>query len=781
MPKNKLSKKLQARWRRFKKSVKVVWYNFRLRFFGWRNNTGVNIRNHWRKHIHKYSTVAYLVVSTTLSLIVPTLFTSLKSSDVLNFYTAIGGMTGSMLAIIFTFITLLANYALTEYPPEFFKLSGNDRKQAFIYVALALLSVFFFTVGLSYPGDLQDNYWLNVVTIFLLMFVFFLVFISYLTMRARLNPQTAFKNYIVSPALKLIDEAEKKANKIAKLFASNPSLKDVEVERHAKQQAQLLMGAHYNQLNNYIGIMYDYHAMLRENKKERAAINVLVGIQKILFRYIEARRDNLIVIPTAYLMVLETDSQDFFASDFERLIAKLSEYIDDDYADGIRNTVTLYTNLGIKLSELKVAVMRSESPQFEQCVGYLNQARDLAMQKKNVEATFEIAKAYGILGAVAISKDLRHSQSYAYDSLHTLYMYAIISKQDSVAKQVIWSFGKMSDALFNKEKIDLNYTDFTLFVDKYKTLVKTYLLAQNNSYDLSPNNTEDILRPVRHLHSRFKLLVRSGSVTRNPDRLHDQHDAIEIVDIIRDIARTLADTEKSQVVDRYFYYELMRILQSCIFTLIDLRSRRHWQRYQREIDSKLNWAVNQFGFGLQKVDDKVETSHLRELADKLTIAGLYAISKDNDETVKTVMTTVTAMADAYMRSSAKDSDWESPRIMMNVFTLTAAALHKGKIDLLRHGRTCTNSFKGTYLKTLHSEKFSLPRGAHYIGTYPDQLNYEMSRFIHPNDYHDPLIPASAPLLRDETSQEYAAKIFSITDEEYIATRAYLKPKSQQRN
>jgi|GEM_PF-4368177 len=774
---NKLKRKLRTRWRRFKKSVKVVIYNSRLRFFGWQNRTRAKIRSHWRRRINRYLTLIYLLSSIALSLFVPTLFASFDNKDVLGFYTALGGMTGSMLAIIFTFITLLANYALTEYPPEFFRLSGNDRKQAWIYIALALISITFFTVGLSYPGDLRENYWLNVATLFLLMLVFFLVFVSYTTMRSRLNPQTAFQNYIVTPAIKLIDEAEKSANKVAKLFASNPKVKDVEIEKHAKQQAQLLVRAHYEQLNSYIGIMYDYHAMLRERKKERAAINVLKGVQKILFRYIDARKGNSILIPTDYLLVLETDSQGFFASNFERLIAKLSDYMDDDNLEGIRNTLTIFTNLGIKLSELDFAPLRNENPQFEQCFGYLNQARDIAMQKKNVEATFEIAKAYGNLGAVAIYKDLSHGQSYAYDSLHTLYMYAVVNKQDSVAKQAVWSFNKMGDALFSKEKIDMHYTDFTLFMDKYETLIKTYLVAQTNHYDLSPNNTDDVLRPVKHLYERFKYLVRKGSTTTNPDRLHDQMDAIEIVDKIRDIARTLADMEKTQIVDRYVYLELMRILQLCILKLIDLRKRRHWQRHSRDIDSKLSWAVSQFGFGLNKVDDKVENSNIDDLADKLTSIAIYALSEGRDELAKSAMSTVTAMADAYMRTAARDRDWEAPRIMMNVFLLATIALRQNKTELLKHARACVRSFKANYIKTLHSEPFKLSKGVHYMGTYPDQLNYEMAKFVRPDDSEYGILASiRAPLLGDETPDQYTERLFGITEDEYRAARYYLKAK-----
>ncbi len=763
------------RWWRNIKRLKIACYNMRLHSFSLRNNTKAKIYNHFREQANKYWSILFTGVSVTLSIFVPTLFADFDNKDVLGFYTSIGGMTGGMLAIIFTFITLLANYALTEYPPEFFKISGNDRKQAVIYVLLAILSVAFFAIGLSYPSDPRNNYWLNVITIFLLMIVFLLVFVSYTTMRARLNPQSAFRNYIVQPALKLIDEAEKKAKKVTKLFASNPTSKDKDLELHAKQQAQILLTAHYNQLNSYIGIMYDYHAMLRERKKERAAINVLVGIQSILFRYIDARKDNLILLPTDYLMVLQTDSQKFFESNFERINSKLSEYIDDNNLEGIRNTVTLYTNLGIKLSELVFPSMPREDPQLEQCFGYLNQVRDMAIQKNNSEATFEIAKAYGTLGALAISKDYSYGQNYAYDSLQKLYLYAVVSNQDSVAKQVVWSIGKMSDALFNQEDIDLRYNDFTDFIRRYTDFMKIYLIAQNNTYDLSPNNSQDVLKPIQHLSNRFRLLVKRGSTTTNPDRIHDQHDSLEVFDRIREIARKLADHETTQVVDRYFYLELMRILQSCILKLIDLRDRMHWRRSQHEIDSKLNWAVNQFGFGLRKVNDKVDNSNIDELAELLTIIGLYSILKDNDEIANIAMTLIGALAETYMQTGANDRDWKAPRIMMNVFILASAALQKNKNELLKHSKLCVNGFKKSYIKVLHSEKFNLPKGARYLGTYPDQFNYEMARFVHRNDYEgDVPLPDTPTWFGIEKPQNYAERVFDLSDDIYTAIRSYLK-------
>lgn len=767
---------LHMRWRSNKKKLGIAKYNLQLRLFRWSNNAKVKVRDHYRLNIIKYSTSFFFIVSITLSLIVPFFFKNFESKEVLGFYTSIGGMTGSMLAIIFTFMTLLANYALTEYPPEFFKISGNDRKQTAIYILLAILSITFFAIGLSYPGSLNDYYWLNAVTIFLLMFVFFLVFVSYTTMRSRLNPESAFKNYIVNPALKLINETGRKANKVAKLLASNPSSKDADIESHAKQQAQILVADHYIRLNNYIGIMYDYHAMLRERKKERAAINVLAGVQNILFRYIEARKGNSILLPTEYFMVFQLDSQDFFGNNFERLITKLSEYIDDNYVEGIRETLILYTNLGIKLSELDFAGIIRENPQFEQCFGYLNQARDMAMQKKNIEATFEIAKAYGNLGSVAILKDLDHSQSYAYDSIQKLYTYAIMSQQDSVAKQAIWSFNKISAALFSIHKINLNHTDFTLFINKYKKLINTYLIRQTNSYDLSPNNSQDILIPIRHMQNRFKILVKAGSAAINPNSTQDQHDALEIVDTIRSIARQLSDNDNSQVVDRYFYLELMRIMQSCILKLIELRDCKQWQKYHKEIDSKLNWAVNQFGFGLRNVDDTVENSNLGELASLVAIIGLYATSNGNDEISKISITMVGLIADAYMRTSSKDLDWEAPRIMMNIFIFSSVVLHENKVELLRHAKMITINFKISYIKIHRSNILNMPKGVRHKGPYLDQFNYEMSSFVRYSESSDSFMLHRSSMSGIETPRAYAERVFALSDEDYVFTKTYLKSK-----
>jgi hypothetical protein len=762
----KVKKTLRAWWRRQKKKLAQLRYELRLKAFARSNNFKNNARDHFRRHSTRYLTVMYFGVAFGISILAQNFFFNFDNKTLFGFYTSAGAMTGGMLALIFTFITLLVNYALSEYPPQFFKISGYDKRQDAVYFLLAFCSITFFIIGFSYSGDLKQNVLLNVISVLLLFFVFYLVFMSYVTVRRRLNPMYSFSRYIVRPALKLLVEADKKASKVSKLFANNPKVKAKNKDLYARQQAQILLREHYVALDNYIGVLYDYHDMLIEKKQYSAALRVLDGISNIIIEYIHVRRNNLILLPTQYLMVLETDAQTFFGNNFERLIAKVSQYIDVNNVEGIRHSINLFNILGQELASLEFSNTRNENPPFEQCIGYLNQIRDVAIQKRNVEACFKLAEVYGGIGSLSVQKKFYHGQSYALDSLLKLYVYSVATNQEVVGTRVVWSFGMMSNNFMQRVGI-IYHTDFKLFVDKYKELLKYHLASKALTDDLKANVTEELLLPLRNLRALSFMLVKQGSNTRNADRLQNQREVLEVIDLVRSVARSVSEIDKTTVMDRYFYLRLMNILEILACELIDISQRHHWQSNHAEILSKLNWVVNQFGFGLRSVDKEIKHTYISDLSDMVARIGVFALSKDLTETADLSIKLIRNLADAYLKSGMDDKDYESPRIMVKVYLIGVLALHLKKEPLLSSTKTSINSFKDSYAAMFFPDGLKLARNVHYIGAYPEQIYSEIAQMV--NDENDMTVVGG------ETPLQYAKRMFpDINMDEFIAVKKYYK-------
>lgn len=768
----KFSKTIRTWWRRQKKEHTQKRYDRRLRFFGWSNNKKNSLQKYWRKYSTFLLTSTYFLISILISIFIQSLFFNFDNKTLFNFYTSAGSMTGGMLAIIFTFTTLLVNYALTEYPPQFFKISGYDKRQDAIYFILAFCSIAFFILGLCYGGDLKQNFTLNIISIMLLFIVFYLIFLSYLTIRKRLNPLTAFNAYIVRPAINLLIEADKKATKIAKMLAADPKAKDKNIDLQSKQQAQILLREHYDTLDNYIAILYDYHDMLIEKKKYSAALRVLDGVRTIVMQYIIVRKNNLILLPTQYLMVLETDAQSFFGNNFERLVARTSQYIDLNNVEGIRHTIISFNTIGQALAQLKFSTPINDNPPFEQCLGYLNQVRDISIEKKNVEACFKLAEVYGYLGAASVEKNFYHGQSYACDSLLNLYVYSVSTKQTVVGSQIIWSFGLISNYFVRRTDGVVHDTDFNLYIDKYKMLLKYHLISKSNHDDLSTNTTQDILLPIINLRKYIYKLIEQGSNTRNPQRTSNQREAIEAIDLIRDIARMLSEIENTTVIDRYFYLQILGNIESLIYTLIDLSTKIHWKRTHDNITSNLLWSINQFGFGLRNIDNKIKNSYIRDISVKITNVAIYALSKNSFDTTETCIKLLRVLANTYMNTGASDKEYEAPRIMLNIYILGVISLHKNNMPLLRFTKNNMEGFNKDFMNKFFPNGLKIPNGARYMGAYPMQINYEISKLIKDDEF---LMSNRHNHIGEISSIEYANRTFpNITEEEFIAVKKYYK-------
>lgn len=730
--------------------------------FAKRQNAKVRTIQYWRRRKSFYLTLLYFTVAALVSSVAQLWFANVKPETAFGFYTAAGAMAGGTLAIIFTFNTLLVNFALTQYPPEFFRLSGYDKKQDRLYFVIALLTVGLFVMGFMYR-DLSSptwNYWLVWAGLLSIFAVLYLVFRSYVLIRARLNPIASF-GYITRPAFSLLAQCDKDAKRLADMLHKDPTLKP-DKAYIADYQPHMLLQSRYDELNEFIGYLYDYHDKLVDKKDYSAAFKVLDAIGSLIVRYVDVRKNSFVLLPSDYLMVPATDAQKFFDTNFQRMADRTKVYMRLGNQDGTRKVLSLFEGIGIKLRELNFPKLQYENPPFEQCIGYLGIVCDEAIKQKDLEATYQLARIYAVLGAVAISKEYMHAPSTIYDKLLKLALYAGAEKQSVVNDQIAKAFTACV-AAYKQLPRGAARTGFKIYLDKLGEFYWYYFAFTSTTTDYQANTSYDMVQPLSTIRQWMAELARAGSNTRNSDRDSAQRDLVELADQLWRLLRSLTDRKNISLVDRYLAVQFTETIKAACSILINSAYKNGWQRNSEAVLRQASWLLNQISFFADNAPDKLEHDQLDELSKKATIISLYALHKGNTKLAMDGINVSHHLAITSLTKAAKSADYDAPRIMVNGGVIAILALQKGNTEVLKHFREVAAKFNAAYGAKFFPNGIGFQlNGRNYMGAHPDQLNEELrtvSRQLTersrdrlmgtmldlPEDYLMRLAPATAPL------------------------------------
>jgi hypothetical protein len=721
------TKAFKKRLKRTKKAYAIRKFRALFYFFAKKQNAKARTTIYWRKRKAFYLTLLYFTAAATTASVTQLWFVTVRPETAFGFYTAAGAMAGGMLAIIFTFNTLLVNFALSQYPPEFFRLSGYDKKQDRIYFYIAFLTIALFVMGFMYR-DLGSgwNYWLQLLGLFCIFAVLYFVFASYILTRNRLNPIASF-SYITKPAFELLDQSDKDAKRLADMLRKDPTLKP-DKAYITDYQPQVLLQSRYAQINEFIGYLYDYHDKLLDKKDYSTALNVLDAIGLLILRYIDVRKSSFIMLPSEFLLVPVTDAQEFFDTNFQRLVDRATIYIKLGNQNGTRKVLSLFEGIGLGLREISfpTGLSRQENPPFEQCVSYLGNICDMGIAQNDLEATFQVARAYTVLGSVAVSKGYIHGQSRAYDNLLKLAVYAATKKQWVVMDQIAKAFTAFMQAFKTQNRGALG-TEFRIYMEKLGDFYWYYFSLSTASNDYQPQTAIYMVAPLSELRKWAGELAHKGSNMRNPDRDSSQHDVVELADQAWHLLRRLTDRTNITLVDRYLATEFANHIQNMCGLLISSAHKHGWQRHSHEVINKANWLLNQVSFFADNAPNKLEQHKLDDFSETATTIALYALHKGDTAIAVAGINVIYHLATTCLNKAAKSAEYDAPRIMVNGGLVAILALRQNNAEVLRYFKETALKFNAAYnAKYFPNGPKSSPLGRRYIGApHPDQLNMEL--------------------------------------------------------
>lgn len=352
-------------------------------------------------------------------------------------------MLGGVLAIIFSFGTLLIQNAANSSSIGFYNVIGRDRSQDVIYWAVALTVVFSVALAIVIGhGDLRGDYAfiLSAATsfaFFLIGISFLLLYILFQRIYRRVNPFTNIE-IIQREALKHIQKLSKTAKEIADLSLKQPDLPADHDPNQALAASYQFVRPQIAAIGIRLDYLFDFHDKLVLNKEQEFAKSVLNVAYNILVKYLRQRSNSSIVIPDREVFFVGvSDSQSFLAPQLERFVNTGKVYIRENNDIGVTHIIKLLRDLTLVSADIKYVVNgRQDNPIFSQCRGNLDQLAQFALGQKAFEASFQCANAYNQIGVVACQKQMELEVRSIIDLISTLCISSLLANQD-----VVWGRG----------------------------------------------------------------------------------------------------------------------------------------------------------------------------------------------------------------------------------------------------------------------------------------------------------------------------------------------------
>jgi hypothetical protein len=733
-------KKIHAR----RQNAKQPLYEIRLKIFLNRRSAWVTVASHFIKCKLIYLTAIYLAV---------TLFVTwlsglyvMPKADATTFFTSGGAMIGAALAIILTFNTLIISFASTEFPPEFYRATGYDWRQHVIYFLLATNATALFVFSLVFKvSERSLNLWLFPLAILIICVSFYLLFVSYLVTRKRLDPAAGLA-IIRNIAIKHLTKGVKASDKLARVFISNPNLKP-EDKGLARKEAYRIMSPLLEQVSTINGYLHDYHDKLLAKQNFATASHVLDTVNDILVKYIEVRRDNMQAqVSTRHFLAFTTDTQGFFEKNLQQLVDKAKRYMDTKNTTGAIHITDLLCNLAQHAGTVEFEMR--ENPLLDQVQGYINSITEEAITKKDIEVMFHLADVYSVLGRQAVVKNLSLSKSSAYDQLVKIGQMGAATKQTSITGRVADAFNAILIELHNQGVVRHEMEPRQLF-DKYQSVIMIYCVGIGDGRGGAILSNPQMLAPYNNV---LTWMVELAQLPASQVDRRTRSAFIELAETIRRSMRSMSET--ISLGDHSISIELGVTIQSAVNLMLDLRSKPEWQPADSELINQANWYTHQLTWLKEKTT--IASEYItRELADNAGDIGLHALETNTPDIAKASIEVIANLSLFFLEKAEKDNGYEPARFMQAACLVGIYAKKIGVNEVYELAVAKASEFNTAFnRKHFPNGPPNIPGGGDYIGLHQDQLVRELERLYEEPNFEFGIMPPSGTDTLDDKFGQY---------------------------
>lgn len=684
---------------------------------------------------------------------------SLLNLQALTYFITVAAMIGGIIAIVFSFKTLIMQNAAESTSVGFYRTLGKDKRQDVVFFILLFSVIIFFTLGLtasSFPFTLLKQQYdllriLFQLSIFIIAFDLYLIFLLYGMLFEKIDPFSAI-SYLQKTSLKYIDDINVRATQFADLMMLHPKTDKGTTKEEMLASVFQSFRTDLQYLSDRLNYLFDYHDKVLSRNERTASLIILEVITSILKKYFIIRKDSSVLLPSGFFFVRSSDSQTFLTPHLESLVAVGENYLKREDAVGVRKIITLFQELVIYAGEIRFigSTHLPENPILMQCRGYLDQFIKSVIQKNFFEGLYQGACTYAVIGTYIIRKKLIHEITPIYDMLDKIAYAGLLKKQDVVVTEVINTYSAlitvlMEDYWLVKQKLDLILEHVQGVVLFGFMLHKTHTMPDKRMQ-------QDLAKPYEILADLIVKTANKVSALKGRAKEEAKSVVLEATEELRISLRYQSDNMKNA--DHIIINSYARVIKQVGVLLIGLIVDANWVNKKRELENQASAYINQpwwFTYKVEKIEDNL---NFDELTEAVSYIGLASTQENQDEIAKKAIEIITQFATEMLEKEAGSRfGFTEPRIMVLACYIGIYSLKLRKLGIVEKLKPHIKSFEEAYQK----KWFSDPRSAQVTSPTKDQLINEVIQFMdNLSDYNripNPLEDTEEILLRLVTKED----------------------------
>ncbi|MBI4837660.1 MAG: DUF2254 domain-containing protein [Nitrospirae bacterium] len=222
-------------------------------------------------------------------------------------FIAAGGLIGTMLALVFSLSIIPIQRAVESFTPSVTRLYRIDYVTQIIFITLALFCLFSFIMAVDGVLGLPDSILLSLEMFFIAVSLDMLRW-HHRRVTKLLEPSNAIHR-LSEQIKKYIDKSQNRLARLAKIqrFFLSAEQKTNQSQEQIETALYAVLPKYHITVNTWIGELAEITQKAMSAGNINTASLAISAITKLACHYINCRKDNLILIPTADFMATDSD------------------------------------------------------------------------------------------------------------------------------------------------------------------------------------------------------------------------------------------------------------------------------------------------------------------------------------------------------------------------------------------------------------------------------------------------------------------------------------------
>ena len=310
--------------------IKAKIANYKLKFLTWRMASFIRIR---KVGIH-ISFFGVTILGVLLAIILFSPFAQQAISQYKNvdtLFIAIGGMIGTMIALVFTLSIIPIQRAVETFSLSIAWMYRNDRVTQFIYIVLSLFCLLSFVLAIENIFQTKKSLLLP-IGIFVVAVTFDMLRWHYRRISQMLTPRDAIER-LTSKVYEYINNTQQRVSQFAQIQWK--MLTEEQKGNQTKEQIETdlyrAFRNHYYPINNWTSELAEISYKAVGKNEIYSSELAIAALVRIACHYLDTRKGNMIVYPSSDALFLSSES------DVNSVLSPIYEHLKNIN----RNAVTL--------------------------------------------------------------------------------------------------------------------------------------------------------------------------------------------------------------------------------------------------------------------------------------------------------------------------------------------------------------------------------------------------------------------------------------------------------